>query len=335
MQQKPMIILTGPTAVGKSALSVELAKKINGAVISADSMQVYRHMDIGSAKITPEEMQGVTHYMIDELEPDEEFHVVRFVTMAKEYLKEIYADGKIPIIAGGTGFYIQALLYDIDFTEQQCDETYRRQLEDLAREHGAEYLHGILREVDPASAEAIHANNIKRVIRALEFYHLSGKKISEHNETERQKQSPYNFAYFVLTDERAKLYERIDRRVDAMIEAGLVEEVKKLKSKGCSREMVPMQGLGYKEILAYLDGGCTLEEAVYIIKRETRHFAKRQLTWFKRERDVIWLDKQAFGYDDAAILKDMISILEEKEIISHELVDGRTIRSPWYFKRSI
>ena len=318
MQQKPMIILTGPTAVGKSALSVELAKKINGEIISADSMQVYRHMDIGSAKITPEEMQGVTHYMIDELEPDEEFHVVRFVTMAKEYLKEIYADGKIPIIAGGTGFYIQALLYDIDFTEQQCDETYRRQLEDLAREHGAEYLHGILREVDPASAEAIHANNIKRVIRALEFYHLSGKKISEHNETERQKQSPYNFAYFVLTDERAKLYERIDRRVDAMIEAGLVEEVKKLKSKGCSREMVSMQGLGYKEILAYLDGGCTLEEAVYIIKRETRHFAKRQLTWFKRERDVIWLDKQAFGYDDAAILKDMISILEEKEIISHE-----------------
>ena len=318
MQQKPMIILTGPTAVGKSALSVELAKKINGAVISADSMQVYRHMDIGSAKITPEEMQGVTHYMIDELEPDEEFHVVRFVTMAKEYLKEIYADGKIPIIAGGTGFYIQALLYDIDFTEQQCDETYRRQLEDLAREHGAEYLHGILREVDPASAEAIHANNIKRVIRALEFYHLSGKKISEHNETERQKQSPYNFAYFVLTDERAKLYERIDRRVNAMIEAGLVEEVKKLKSMGCSREMVSMQGLGYKEILAYLDGGSTLEEAAYIIKRETRHFAKRQLTWFKRERDVIWLDKQAFGYDDAAILKDMISILEEKEIISHE-----------------
>ena len=318
MQQKPMIILTGPTAVGKSALSVELAKKINGAVISADSMQVYRHMDIGSAKITPEEMQGVTHYMIDELEPDEEFHVVRFVTMAKEYLKEIYADGKIPIIAGGTGFYIQALLYDIDFTEQQCDETYRRQLEDLAREHGAEYLHGILREVDPASAEAIHANNIKRVIRALEFYHLSGKKISEHNETERQKQSPYNFAYFVLTDERAKLYERIDRRVDAMIEAGLVEEVKKLKSMGCSREMVSMQGLGYKEILAYLDGGCTLEEAVYIIKRETRHFAKRQLTWFKRERDVIWLDKQAFVYDDAAILTAMISILEEKEIISHE-----------------
>ena len=313
-----MIILTGPTAVGKSALSVELAKQINGAIISADSMQVYRHMDIGSAKITPGEMQGITHYMIDELEPDEEFHVVRFVTMAKEYLNKIYADGKIPIIAGGTGFYIQALLYDIDFTKQQCDETYREKLEALAKERGAEYLHGMLREVDPASAETIHANNIKRVIRALEFYHLSGKKISEHNETERQKQSPYNFAYFVLTDERAKLYDRIDRRVDAMVEAGLVDEVKKLKAMGCSRKMVSMQGLGYKEILAYLDGEYTLEEAIYIIKRETRHFAKRQLTWFNRERDVIWLDKQAFGYDDAAILANMISILEEKEIISHE-----------------
>lgn len=318
MNQKPMIILTGPTAVGKSALSVELAKKINGAVISADSMQVYRHMDIGSAKIMPEEMQGITHYMIDELEPDEEFHVVRFTTMAKEYLKEIYAAGKIPIIAGGTGFYIQALLYDIDFTEQQCDEAYRRQLEEQAKEHGAGYLHEMLRKVDPASAEAIHANNVKRVIRALEFYHLSGQKISEHNETERQKQSPYNFAYFVLNDERAKLYERIDKRVDAMIEAGLVNEVQKLKDMGCSREMVSMQGLGYKEILAYLDGEYTLEEAVYIIKRETRHFAKRQLTWFKRERDVIWIDKQTFGYDDVAILTDMISILQEKEIISHE-----------------
>lgn len=318
MNQKPMIILTGPTAVGKSALSVELAKKINGAVISADSMQVYRHMDIGSAKIMPEEMQGITHYMIDELEPDEEFHVVRFTTMAKEYLKEIYAAGKIPIIAGGTGFYIQALLYDIDFTEQQCDEAYRRQLEEQAKEHGAGYLHEMLRKVDPASAEAIHANNVKRVIRALEFYHLSGQKISEHNETERQKQSPYNFAYFVLNDERAKLYECIDKRVDAMIAAGLVNEVQKLKDMGCSREMVSMQGLGYKEILAYLDGEYTLEEAVYIIKRETRHFAKRQLTWFKRERDVIWLDKQTFGYDDAAILTDMISILQEKEIISHE-----------------
>lgn len=315
MNQKPMIILTGPTAVGKSALSVELAKKINGAVISADSMQVYRHMDIGSAKIMPEEMQGITHYMIDELEPDEEFHVVRFTTMAKEYLKEIYAAGKIPIIAGGTGFYIQALLYDIDFTEQQCDEAYRRQLEEQAKEHGAGYLHEMLRKVDPASAEAIHANNVKRVIRALEFYHLSGQKISEHNETERQKQSPYNFAYFVLNDERAKLYERIDKRVDAMIAAGLVNEVQKLKDMGCSREMVSMQGLGYKEILAYLDGEISLERAVYLIKRDTRHFAKRQLTWFRRERDVIWFDKEQYAYQEDAILADMLTILKEKAIL--------------------
>ena len=184
--KRPLIILTGPTAVGKTALSIQLAKAIGGEIISADSMQVYQYMDIGSAKIRRDEMDGVPHYLVDVLKPEEEFHVVRFQEMAKEAMEKIYANNHIPIVVGGTGFYIQALLYDIDFTEQQCDEPYRRQLEDLAREHGAEYLHGILREVDPASAEAIHANNIKRVIRALEFYHLSGKKISEHNETERQ-----------------------------------------------------------------------------------------------------------------------------------------------------
>ena len=312
---QPMIILTGPTAVGKTALSIKLAKKINGAIISADSMQVYKHMDIGSAKILPEEMQGIPHYMIDELEPEEEFHVVRFVEMAKKYLAEIYDAGKIPIIVGGTGFYIQALLYDIDFTDQECDEAYRSSLETLAKEQGAEKLHEMLQTVDPASAEAIHANNIKRVIRALEFYHLTGKKISEHNKRERQKASPYNFAYFVLTDDRAKLYERIDRRVDDMIEQGLVDEVRKLKEMGCHRDMVSMQGLGYKEILAYLDGELTLEEAVYIVKRETRHFAKRQLTWFKREREVIWLDKGAYHYQEDKILEDILTILQQKNIL--------------------
>lgn len=312
---QPMIILTGPTAVGKTALSIELAKRINGAVISADSMQVYKHMDIGSAKILPEEMQGIPHYMIDELEPEEEFHVVRFVEMAKKYLAEIYAAGKIPIIAGGTGFYIQALLYDIDFTDQKSDEAYRSRLETLAKEQGREKLHEMLREVDPASAEAIHANNIKRVIRALEFYHLTGKRISEHNEQERQKSSPYNFAYFVLTDDRAKLYERIDKRVDYMIEQGLVDEVQKLKEMGCHRDMVAMQGLGYKEILAYLDGELTLEEAVYIIKRETRHFAKRQLTWFKREREVFWVEKDAYNYQEDKMLEDIITVLQQKNIL--------------------
>lgn len=314
-KKKPMVILTGPTAVGKTALSIELAKRINGAVISADSMQVYKHMDIGSAKIMPEEMQGIKHYLIDEFEPDEEFHVVRFVERAKHCLEEIYADKKIPIIAGGTGFYIQALLYDIDFTEQEGDLAYRASLEQLAVKKGADYLHGMLRTVDPASADAIHANNIKRVIRALEFYHLSGSRISEHNEKERQKTSPYNFAYFVLTDDRAHLYERIDCRVDLMVEQGLVDEVRHLKDMGYHKEMVSMQGLGYKEILSYLDGEMTLEEAIYIIKRETRHFAKRQLTWFRRERDVIWFDKAAYHYNEEQILADMLQVLKKKQIL--------------------
>lgn len=313
--KKPIIILAGPTAVGKTDLSIALAKQINGAVISADSMQVYRYMDIGSAKVMPEEMQGVKHYLIDCLDPAEEFHVVRFQQMAKVALEEIYANGQIPIVAGGTGFYIQALLYDIDFTNQDSDESYRRKLEDFAKENGAEALHAKLREVDPASAEAIHANNIKRVVRALEFYHQTGQKISEHNETERHRESPYEFAYFVLTDERAHLYERIDRRVDIMMEHGLLEEVKRLKEMGYHRDMVSMQGLGYKELLDALDGKMSVDEAVYIIKRETRHFAKRQLTWFKRERDVIWFDKQAYHYQDEKILADMEKILREKGIL--------------------
>ena len=315
MTKKPFVVLTGPTAVGKTALSIALAKAINGSIISADSMQVYKHMDIGSAKIMPEEMDGVKHYLVDEFEPDEEFHVARFTERAKECLEEIYAEGKVPILVGGTGFYIQAVLYDIDFSKQDADGEYREELEALAQEKGAEYLHAMLKEVDPESAEAIHANNVKRVIRALEFYHLTGTKISDHNETERQKESPYNFAYFVLTDDRTKLYERIDKRVDIMVEKGLVDEVKKLKNMGYYREMVSMQGLGYKEILDYFDGKITLEEAIYIIKRETRHFAKRQLTWFRRESDVIWFDKGTYNQLEEAILADMIKILEDKEII--------------------
>lgn len=316
MQKKPMVILTGPTAAGKTALSIELAKRIHGAIISADSMQVYKYMDIGSAKISRTQMQGIPHYLIDELEPGEEFHVVRFKELAKHYLEEIYRAGRIPIVVGGTGFYIQALLYDIDFTEQECDEAYRSSLEELAKEKGAEYLHAMLQKVDPESAEAIHANNIKRVIRALEFYHLSGQKISKHNENERKKQSPYNFAYFVLNDDRTKLYEKIDFRVEQMVKQGLVEEVKHLKDMGCHREMVSMQGLGYKEILDYLDGRLSLDEAVYMIKRETRHFAKRQLTWFKRERDVIWLNKASYQYDENKMLDYILQLLREHEIIS-------------------
>lgn len=312
--KQPLVILTGPTAVGKTALSVALAKRIGGEIISADSMQVYRGMDIGSAKITKEEMQGVPHYLIDEFEPDEEFHVVRFQEYAKRYIRQILDRGKIPILVGGTGFYIQAVLYDIDFTENGEDHTYRASLEALAEERGAEYLHELLRRVDEPSALAIHANNVKRVIRALEYYHETGQRISDHNEEERQKPSPYRFAYFVLNDDRARLYERIDRRVDQMLAQGLIEEVRALQTAGCTRDMVSMQGLGYKEILDYLNGDLPLEEAMRILKRDTRHFAKRQLTWFKRERDVLWINRPDFANDDEAILAHMTEILESRGI---------------------
>lgn len=310
--KKPLIILTGPTAVGKTKASIGLAKALNGEIISADSMQVYKHMDIGSAKIRPEEMQGVKHYLVDVLEPDEEFHVVRFQQMAKQAMEEIYAKGKVPIVVGGTGFYIQALLYDIDFTENEEDTEYRRELEEIVKEKGAEYLHGMLREVDPASADTIHANNVKRVIRALEFHKLTGQKISEHNEKERKKESPYEFCYFVLNDDRKLLYDKIDLRIDQMMEEGLLEEVQALKDRGCTKDMVSMQGLGYKEILDYLNGECTLEEAIYVLKRDTRHFAKRQLTWFRRERDVIWIDKKDYEHDEGKILDTMLSYVKER-----------------------
>ncbi len=314
MKKKPMVILTGPTAVGKTACSIALAKKINGAIISADSMQVYKYMDIGSAKIMPDEMQGIKHYLIDEFLPEEEFNIVVFQKKAKEALKEIYANGQIPIIVGGTGFYIQALLYDISFDQQDSDAALREELLKYASEHGAHALHERLREIDPVSYETIHENNVKRVIRAIEFYEKSGRPISEHNEEEQQKESPYNFAYVVLTDDRQNLYDRIEKRVDLMIKNGLVDEVVRLKEMGYHRDMVSMQGLGYKEIFDYLDGKCTLEEAVYIIKRETRHFAKRQLTWFRRERDVIWIDKKEYSYKEDRILKEILNKLQEKQI---------------------
>ena len=313
--KKPLIVLTGPTAVGKTKLSVSLAKSVGGEIISADSMQVYKYMDIGSAKIMPQEMQGVPHYLVDELMPDEEFHIVRFQQMAKEAMEKIYANGHIPILVGGTGFYIQAITRDIDFTQASQDDGYRARLELLAKEKGASYLHGMLAQVDPRSAEDIHENNVKRVIRALEFYHQNQSPISSHNEEQHERTSPYNLAYFVLNAPRELLYERIDRRVDEMLENGLVEEVKRLKEMGYHRGMVSMQGLGYKEILDCLSGETSLEEAVYILKRDTRHFAKRQLTWFKRERDVTWVDQERFSFDRDQILEWMIRDLKERKII--------------------
>ena len=311
--KKPLIILTGPTAVGKTDLSIQLAKAVNGEIISADSMQVYKEMNIGSAKIQPEEMKGVSHYLVDEIEPEEEFNVVRFQTMAKNAMKTIYQKGKIPVIVGGTGFYIQALLYDIDFTDTTQDLNYRRELEQLVQEKGNEYLHEMLQKVDPKAAQEIHENNRKRVIRALEYYRDTGKQISEHNEQQRQKESPYQFVYFVLNRDRQELYRRIDQRVDRMMEQGLLEEVKRLKERGCTSNMVSMKGLGYKELLDYLNGMNSLEEAVRIIKRDTRHFAKRQLTWFKREKEVNWIELD--GKTEQQVLEEIQMICKEKGIL--------------------
>ena len=314
-KQAALIILTGPTAVGKTDLSITLAKKIGGEVISADSMQVYRHMDIGSAKIRHEQMDGVPHHLIDILEPSEEFNVVYFQKLAKQVMDGIYKRDHIPIVTGGTGFYIQALLYDIDFTDNDEDAALRKNLEEMAQTQGNEVLYNRLRQIDPESCEIIHANNTKRVIRAIEFYEKTGMKISEHNKMQRQNSSPYNFAYFVLNDDRDKLYRRIEARVDEMMEQGLVEEVRRLAAMGCTGRMVSMQGLGYKELLDYLDGYTTLEEAVYLIKRDTRHFAKRQLTWFRRERDAIMVNKPDFSYDNDRILDYIITVLQEKGIL--------------------
>lgn len=313
--KNPLVILTGPTAVGKTALSVKLAQKIGGEIISADSMQVYRDMNIGSAKIQKEQMQGIPHHLIDVLNPEEEFNVYVFQQMAKSSLAEIDQNHHIPIVVGGTGFYIQALLYDVAFEEEKENYRIREKLEALAEEKGKAYLHELLKDKDPVSAGMIHENNVKRIIRALEFYELNGFPISLHNQEQREKESPYDFCYFVLNDEREKLYQRIDDRVEMMLKEGLVDEVRRLKEMGYHKEMVSMQGLGYKEILAFLEGTVTLQEAVYLIKRDTRHFAKRQLTWFRRERNVTWVNKPDFSYDEDQMLAFMITMLEKKGIL--------------------
>lgn len=313
-KKDPLVIIAGPTAVGKSDAAIALAKKINGAVISADSMQVYQGMDIGTAKITQDEMQGVPHYLIDVLKPDEPFHVVCFQEMAKKAVHKIQKAGMIPIICGGTGFYIQALLYGIDFTETSSDPTLRQELEEIAKKDGPEALHEMLKEVDPVSAETIHPHNVKRQIRAIEFYRLSGTPISASNALERQKPPAYNAAYFCLTMDRQTLYARIDKRVDLMIEKGLLDEVKRLYDAGYTKEMVSMQGLGYKEILLHLEGELSFEEAVYRIKRDSRHFAKRQLTWMNREKDILWIKQEDYPKTED-VVQYMIEKLVEKEIL--------------------
>lgn len=316
LNKQPLVIITGPTGVGKTDISIDIAKKINGEIISADSIQIYKYMEIGSAKITKEKMDGIKHYLVDELNPDEEFNVYMFKTMSKRAMEEIYAKGKIPIIVGGTGFYIQSILYDIEFSdEEEKDDSIRKKYEQLAKEKGNLYVHKLLEEVDKESADSIHENNLKRVIRALEYYEVNHEKISVHNVREASKESPYNFVYFVLNRQRDVLYERIDKRVDIMIGQGLVNEVKHLLALGYSPDLVSMQGLGYKEIVAYLNGEYTLDEAVEIIKRDTRHFAKRQLTWFRREKEVTFMNYEDYGNDKGLVSNAMVEIMHKKGII--------------------
>ena len=303
--KQPLIIIAGPTAVGKTALSVALAKRIGGEIVSADSMQVYRGMDIGTAKVTKEETCGVPHHLIDVLDPKDPFNVMTFRSMVKDAIRGIASRGSVPVLVGGTGFYIQSVLYDVQFEEDASSEELRKELEQEADVLGAEKMHERLRALDPDAAEAIHPNNIKRVVRALEYCLSTGRKISVHNREQRERTSPYSFLFYVLTMDRAALYQRIDLRVDQMMEQGLLAEVKRLRDEGVTSDMVSMQGLGYRQIFDYLEGIATLEEAVERIKRETRHFAKRQLTWFRREPDARWINVSEYGGDRKKILELM------------------------------
>ena len=304
---KDLIVLTGPTAVGKTSLSIALAKAVGGEIISADSMQVYKYMNIGTAKITEEEKCGIPHFLIDELEPDEEFNVTIFKNKVMGYIEDIKSRGKVPIIVGGTGFYIQSVIYDINFNEYGDDSNVRKKYEAMAETIGKSELHKKLALVDREYADSVSYNNVKKVVRALTFFEMTGEKLSEHNKRERERRSPFDFAYFVLTMDRKKLYERIDKRVDLMFDMGLVDEVKALMAKGYDKSLVSMQGIGYKEVIDYLNGKTSLEECIDIIKRDTRHFAKRQLTWFKREKVVTYIDKDEFVSEDKC-LKEMLRV---------------------------
>ncbi len=299
MNKPPLIILSGPTATGKTDLSVLFAMRHDLEIVSADSAQVYKGMDIGSAKITEDEKKGVPHHLIDVCDVNEDYSAFRFKEMAEEAVAGIYDRGKVPLVVGGTGFYIQALLKGVNFDDDGPDEEYRNSLQKTADEKGASILHAMLRQVDPESADKIPEGNVKRVIRALEYHHLTGRCISEHNEEERLREPKYNSAYFVLIDDRELMYERIDKRVDKMIDAGLEREVRDLLEKGVDPSSTAMQAIGYKEMIPYINGKYSLEDAVYQIKLRTRHFAKRQVTWYKREPEVIYIRRGEFDGDNS------------------------------------
>ena len=314
MQKKPLIILTGPTAVGKTKLSISLAKKLNTQIISADSMQVYKTMNVGTAKITKEEMDGVPHHLVDILEPSAPFNVCDFKERATKAIDHIHSLGKIPLVVGGTGFYIKALLYDTTFEAEEDNTAIRLALENELKEKGIDYMHNKLTAIDPVSAESIHKNNTKRVLRAIEYYLINGSPISEHNAIMNAKESPYNFIYFVLNDTRENLYERINQRVDIMVKDGLLDEVKRLEQLGLNSSHTSMQAIGYKEILEYTQGLITFEDAVENLKKDTRHLAKRQLTWFRNQKEITWINKPDFNYDEEKMLEYIMEEINEKLI---------------------
>ncbi len=299
MNKPNVVLIAGPTGVGKTAASVILAKKLNTEIISCDSMQIYKGMDIGTAKVTLEEAGGVIHHMTDIINPDENFSVCDYVEMASKCIDTLSKQGKIPLVVGGTGLYADSLLKGIDFSKDAPkDEEYRQKLFELSEKEGVDFVHSLLAKVDKVSAKAIHPNNVKRVIRALEYYHATGERISDHNERTREKEPPYNSVRIYFTRERQTLYERIDRRVDKMISDGLLEEVENLIKKGISEDNTSMQAIGYKEIVEYIKGNTSLEEAINLIKQLSRNYAKRQLTWFKRDLDGIWLNLQEFSSNE-------------------------------------
>ncbi|MPM59162.1 tRNA dimethylallyltransferase [bioreactor metagenome] len=308
MNKIPLIILTGPTAVGKTALSIELAKDLNAEIISADSMQIYEYMDIGSAKVTKEEMDGVTHHMIDEVKPDFPFSVSEFQNRANKYIREVANKGKNVLVTGGTGLYLNALIYNMDFAKSNSNTKLREELENELKEKGIDYMHERLKSLDSEAASRIHKNNTKRVIRAIEVC-MSGKKMSDFS-NDLKLNEKYEPIIIVLNRDREHLYRRINKRVDIMISQGLEDEVKTLLNMGYSSDLVSMQGIGYKEIIKYLDGEYTLDEAIEIIKRDSRRYAKRQLTWFRRYENAKWFNLDE--YEDKKVLETDINNYIEK-----------------------
>jgi len=299
MNKIPVIVVAGPTASGKTGLAIHIAKKISGEIVNADSMQIYKYMDIGTAKPTKEERELAVHHLIDFVEPDAEFSVADYTALAHEKIAEIYSRGKIAVVCGGTGLYINSLIDDVTFGEMDTDYELRDELRSIAENQGAQVLLDMLAEFDEESAKKIHPNNLKRLIRAIEFYKVTGVPISRHQEMTKQVESRYNPLMMIIDHDRDVLYQRINQRVDIMLQKGLIDEVKSLMEKGYTRDMNSMKGIGYKEVMDYLEGNASYEEMLEILKQSTRHYAKRQLTWFRRDERINYIDAKSNVLEEA------------------------------------